>query len=92
MRIGFIGVGFMGRHMARNLLNGGHELTLFDIRREAAEELLALGAEWADSPRAVAEACAVVFTSLPRPQDVEEVAAGEGGILSGAAPAARCST
>ena len=86
MRIGFIGVGYMGRHMARNLLNGGHELTLFDIRREAAEELLEMGAEWADSPRAVAQACGVVFTSLPRPQDVEEVAAGEGGILSGAAP------
>ena len=85
MKIGFIGVGYMGRHMARNLVTGGHDLTLFDIRKEAAEELLSMGATWADSPRTVAEACEVVFTSLPRPQDVEEVATGEGGILSGAA-------
>ena len=86
MQIGFIGVGFMGRHMARNLLNGGHELTLFDIRKEAAEELLAMGATWADSPAAAVASSEVIFTSLPRPQDVEEVATGEGGILSGAAP------
>ncbi len=86
MRVGFIGIGHMGRHMARNLARGGHQLTVFDIRREAADELLRMGASWADSPRAVAEASEVVFTSLPRPQDVLEVATGEGGILSGAAP------
>ena len=55
------------------------------MRKEAAEELLSLGASWADSPQAVAAASEVVFTSLPRPQDVEEVATGEGGILQGAA-------
>ncbi len=85
MKLGFIGVGYMGRHMARNLAKGGHDLTVFDIRKESTEELLSMGATWADSPRAVAEANEVVFTSLPRPQDVEEVATGEGGILSGAA-------
>ncbi len=84
MRIGFIGVGFMGQHMARNLLQGGHELTVFDLKREAVGELLSLGASWAASPGAVAAASEVVFTSLPRPQDVEEVAIGEGGVLSGA--------
>ncbi len=84
MKVGFIGVGFMGRHMARNIAAGGYEMTVFDIRKEAAEELLSMGAEWADSPAAVAAASDVVFTSLPRPQDVEEVALGEGGILSGA--------
>lgn len=81
--IGFIGVGFMGRHMARNILKGGHNMTVFDIDREAAEELLSLGARWAASPRAVAETSEVVFTSLPRPQDVEEVASGEGGLMGG---------
>lgn len=86
MRVGFIGVGYMGRHMARNVAKGGHRLTLFDIRRAAAEELIAEGAAWADSPQAVAEASEVVFTSLPRPSDVEEAAVGEGGILSGASP------
>ena len=86
MRVGFIGIGYMGRHMARNVAKGGHRLTLFDICKEAAEELVAEGAAWADSPRAVAEASEVVFTSLPRPSDVEEAALGEGGILSGARP------
>jgi 3-hydroxyisobutyrate dehydrogenase len=86
MRVGFIGIGYMGRHMARNVARGGHELIVFDIRREAAEEVLAEGATWADSPRAVAEASEVVFTSLPRPSHVEQVATGEGGILSGASP------
>ncbi|MCH8185592.1 MAG: NAD(P)-dependent oxidoreductase [Chloroflexi bacterium] len=85
MKVGFIGVGYMGRHMARNVAKGGHHLTVFDMRKEAAEELLSLGASWADSPQAVAAASEVVFTSLPRPQDVEEVATGEGGILQGAA-------
>ena len=44
MKVGFIGVGFMGRHMARNILKGGHDLTVFDINKDAAEELLSLGA------------------------------------------------
>ena len=74
MKVGFIGVGFMGRHMARNIAAGGFEMTVFDIRKEAAEELLSMGATWAESPAAVAAASDVVFTSLPRPQDVEEVA------------------
>ena len=85
MEVGFIGVGYMGRHMARNVAKDGHHLTVFDARKEAADELISLGATWAASPQAVAAACEVVFTSLPRPQDVEEVATGEGGILSGAA-------
>ena len=85
MKVGFIGVGYMGRHMARNVAKSEHEMTVYDINKEAAEELLSLGATWADSPMAVAEASEVVFTSLPRPADVESVAIGEGGILSGAA-------
>ena len=86
MKLGFIGVGFMGRHMARNLAKGGHDLTIFDIRKEAADELISMGATWANSPREVAAASEVIFTSLPRPENVEEIAVGEGGILSGAAP------
>ncbi len=86
MKIGFIGIGRMGRFMARNLVKGGHDLTVFDAHKAAAEELLAQGASWADSPAAVAEASQVVFTALPRPQDVEVVARGDCGIFSGAAP------
>ncbi len=83
MKVGFVGVGFMGRHMARNVLNGGHEMKVFDANRGAADELLSLGAEWTNSPREAAEGVEAIFTSLPTPQIVEEVASGEGGILSG---------
>ena len=86
MRIGFIGLGYMGRHMARNLVKGGHALTVFDIRREAADELLSMGAAFAPSPRGVARASEVVFTSLPAPQDVEQVAIGNDSVVSGAEP------
>ncbi len=84
MRVGFVGVGFMGRHMARNVLNGGHEMKVFDMNKEAADELVTMGAEWTNSPREASEGAEVIFTSLPTPQIVEEVASGEGGILSGA--------
>jgi 3-hydroxyisobutyrate dehydrogenase-like beta-hydroxyacid dehydrogenase len=84
MNIGFIGIGRMGRFMARNLAKGGHNLTVFDTHRDAAEELLSQGASWADSPGSVAAASQVVFTALPRPQDVEAAALGDSGILSGA--------
>ena len=84
MNIGFVGVGFMGRHMARNILNGGHAMKVYDLTRDAAEELISLGATWSASPREAAEDCDLIFTSLPTPAIVEEVASGEGGILSGA--------
>ena len=84
MKIGFIGLGTMGRHMAANLQKAGHELVVHDVRREAAEPHVKAGARWADSPRAVAEASEVVFTSLPEPKDVEAVALDEKtGLLSG---------
>ena len=76
--------------MARNLALGGHDLTVYDKRREAADGLLSMGASWAESPQRVAEASEVVFAALPGPRDVEEVATGEGGILSGAAPGTVC--
>jgi 3-hydroxyisobutyrate dehydrogenase-like beta-hydroxyacid dehydrogenase len=82
MRIGFIGLGNMGGPMALNMIKAGHSLTVYDIRREVAEPHLAAGAQWADSPAAAAAESEVVFTSLPGPKDVEEVALGEGGILS----------
>ena len=86
MKIGFIGLGTMGRHMASNLQKAGHELVVHDVRREAAEPHVKAGARWADSPRAVAEAADVVFTSLPEPRDVEAVALDEKtGLLPGLA-------
>jgi 3-hydroxyisobutyrate dehydrogenase-like beta-hydroxyacid dehydrogenase len=84
MKIGFIGLGTMGRHMAANLLKAGHEVVVHDVRKEAADPHVKNGARWADTPRAVAETAEVVFTSLPGPAEVEAVALDErSGLLSG---------
>lgn len=83
MRIGFIGLGMMGKGMAANLQKSGHELVVHDLTRQAASQHLANGARWADSPRLVAEACELVFTSLPTPADVEAVGFGENGLARG---------
>ena len=81
MRVGFIGLGMMGKGMAANLQNAGHQLTVHDLNRAAAEPFLAKGAVWANSPRQVAEASEVIFTSLPVPADVEAVALGPNGLI-----------
>ena len=83
MNVGFIGLGTMGASMASNVQKGGHDLVVHDVRAEAAKPHLAAGARWADTPRQVAEASDVVLTSLPGPVEVEAVALGEHGLLSG---------
>ena len=83
MKIGFIGLGTMGAGMASNLQKAGHELVVHDLHRQAASRHLAEGAVWADSPRAVAEACDLVFTSLPTPADVQRVGTGADGLIEG---------
>jgi 3-hydroxyisobutyrate dehydrogenase-like beta-hydroxyacid dehydrogenase len=83
MKIGFIGLGMMGAGMASNLQKAGHDLIVHDLTRQAASKHLNAGATWADSPRAVAEACDIVFTSLPTPADVQKVGTGEGGLIEG---------
>jgi len=86
MKIGFIGLGMMGKGMAANLQKAGHDLVVHDLRRAAAEPFLASGAMWADSPKAVAEQAEIVFTSLPVPADVEAVALGPNGVIEGMKP------
>ena len=88
MRVGFIGVGNIGRPIAGQLLKAGHALTVHDVRREAARSLLDGGATWVDSPAAVAGACEVVATCLPGPREMEAVCLGPGGILEGVKPGA----
>jgi len=83
MKVGFIGLGTMGNGMASNLQKAGYELVVHDIRRAAAEKYLAAGAVWADTPKALAEQCEVIFTSLPGPPEVQEVALGDNGLLAG---------
>ena len=83
MKIGFIGVGMMGAGMASNMQKGGNELVVNDLTRQAASRHLNAGATWADTPKAVAESCDVVFTSLPTPADVQKVGTGENGLMEG---------
>jgi 3-hydroxyisobutyrate dehydrogenase len=83
MRVGFIGLGTMGSSMALNVRAAGYDIVVNDIRREAGAPHLNAGASWGDSARKVAEAADVVFTSLPGPREVEEVALAEDGLLVG---------
>jgi len=85
MKVGFIGLGTMGASIALNAIGGQHALVVHDINRAAAGPHLDLGAEWADTPKAVAAASDVVFTSLPGPPEVEHVALGDDGLLPGSA-------
>src|SRR6185312_16160699 len=83
MKIGFIGLGMMGAGMASNLQKAGHDLVVNDLTRQAASRHLNAGATWADSPRAVAASCDIVFTSLPTPADVQKVGTGDDGLIHG---------
>jgi len=84
MRLGFVGTGTMGAAMAGCLIDAGHDLTIYDVRREATVALTARGASAADSPAAAADRSEVVFTSLPGPAEVElAVLAPSSGILAG---------
>ena len=83
MKIGFVGLGLMGRGMAANLQKAGYALVVNDLTRQAASQHLANGAAWAETPRALAEQCDIVFTSLPTPADVEAVGFGENGLAAG---------
>ena len=84
MRVGFVGAGTMGNPMAQCLIQAGHQLTVYDLRRQATTNLCELGASWADSPRAVAESSQVVFLSLPGPEQVEQAVLGpDSGVLGG---------
>lgn len=88
MKVGFIGLGTMGAFMAANIQKAGYDLVIHDIRREAGANRLAAGAVWAETPKAVAEQCEVIFTSLPGPKEVEPVVFGDDGILAGIRPGA----
>ncbi|RPH81747.1 MAG: 2-hydroxy-3-oxopropionate reductase [Candidatus Rokuibacteriota bacterium] len=82
--IGFIGLGIMGRPMARNLLKAGYSLVVHSRSRGPVEEIVKAGATAAASPKEVAAQCDVLITMLPNSPDVEQVALGPNGILEGA--------
>ena len=85
-RLGFIGLGNLGRHLAASLLRAGFEVTVHDLNPGAATDLLQRGAAWAASPRETAAAVDSVFTCLPSPAAVSSVVSGDDGILAGLKP------
>jgi 3-hydroxyisobutyrate dehydrogenase-like beta-hydroxyacid dehydrogenase len=86
--LGYVGLGVMGRAVVRRLLDAGHAVAVWNRTREKADALLAAGARWEDSPRAVAERSEIVFTMVTDTAAVQAVASGDDGILAGLAPGA----
>jgi 2-hydroxymethylglutarate dehydrogenase len=85
-KVGFIGLGAMGRPMAANLLQAGYSLTVYDVVESAVAELTAKGATSGLTPRQVAEAAEVIITMLPNNAIVEAVLSGDDGLLAGSRP------
>ena len=81
MKIGFIGTGIMGKSMAGHLMAGGHAVQIYNRSRAKAEDLLAQGATWFDSPTSLAAASDVIITIIGYPKDVEAIYLGPSGIL-----------
>lgn len=86
MKLGFIGLGIMGKPMVRNLLKAGYEVTVYDIIKENVDLMTEAGAVAAESAKEVAEACRIIITMLPNSPHVKTVVMGENGVLEGAVP------
>ena len=84
--IGFIGLGIMGKPMAKNLLMAGYKLVVYDINREPVRELVEAGAAEGLSPKDVAGRSDIIITMLPNSPHVKEVVLGKNGVLEGARP------
>lgn len=85
-KIGFVGLGIMGKPMAKNLLKAGYELVVFDINQEAVAEVVAAGAVKAENAKEVAAKSEAVITMLPNSPHVKAAVLGENGVLAGAKP------
>lgn len=83
MQLGFIGLGKMGGPMSGRLIDAGHELTVLDVSHQAMDALVAKGAKAAKTPKEVADAADIVFTSLPTPPIVKNTALGDDGFIHG---------
>ncbi|HEY5584162.1 MAG TPA: 2-hydroxy-3-oxopropionate reductase [Ruminiclostridium sp.] len=82
-KIGFIGLGIMGKPMAKNLLKAGYSLVVYDIFKDAVNELTAAGAEEGASPKDVANKTEIIITMLPNSPHVKEVVLGKNGVIEG---------
>jgi len=83
MRIGFIGLGIMGKPMAKNLLTAGHELVVYDVVEAPLKEVVAAGATAATSPKDVAAQCELIITMLPNSPHVKKAVLGKDGVIDG---------
>lgn len=86
MKIGFIGLGIMGKPMSLNLIKAGYELVVFNRSQKAIDEVVQAGAEAGQSPKDVAERSDVIITMLPNSPEVKEVVLGPNGVIEGAKP------
>ncbi len=84
MKIGFIGLGIMGKPMSKNLLKAGYDVVVYDIAKAAVDEMVAAGAKAGTTPKAVAEQVDVIITMLPNSPQVKQVILGENGVIEGA--------
>ena len=85
-KVGFIGLGIMGKPMSKNLIKAGYSLVVADRNASSVAEIIAAGAETAATPKAIAEQCDIIITMLPNSPNVKEVVLGESGIIEGAKP------
>ena len=83
-KVGFIGLGIMGKPMAKNLLKAGHEVVVYDVVPAGVQEVVAAGAKAAASSKAVAEQCALIITMVPNSPHVKAAILGPNGVLEGA--------
>ncbi|MDR3592322.1 MAG: 2-hydroxy-3-oxopropionate reductase [Negativicutes bacterium] len=86
MKIGFIGLGIMGKPMSKNLLKAGYELVVCDVVKAAVDEVVAAGAKAVATPREVAQQAEIVITMLPNSPHVKQVVLGENGVIEGVKP------
>lgn len=86
MKVGFIGLGNVGGKLSGSLLRNGYDLTVRDLDRAVAQPFLDQGAQWADSPKEMAEACDLIITCLPSPAASAAVMEADDGILAGLGP------
>jgi len=85
-KIGFIGLGVMGKPMSLNLIKAGYSLMVFDINQNTLNEVVSAGAKKGESPCQIGENCEIIITMLPNSPQVEEVITGKNGVLEGAKP------
>lgn len=83
MKVGFIGLGIMGKPMAKNLVKAGHEVTVFDFKQASIDELVSVGAKAAKNNKEVAEKSDVIITMVPNSPNVEAALFGENGVAEG---------